>query len=133
MNEKRNANSEGNVSAKNQKANLKPIPSTIRGKKRYVLFALHSESRLRANDVNESLWKVMLKLFGERGVGEQKLWLVLWDERKGSGIARCSNNNVEELKEGLLFMKDVRGANVIPKTMAVSGSISKLKDLMQSS
>ena len=116
--------------AKNQKSNLKPIPSTIRGKKRYVLFALHSESRLRANDVNDALWKVMLRLFGERGVGEQKLWLVLWDERKGRGIARCSNNNVDELKEGLLFMKDVKGTNVIPKTIKVSGSISKLKGLL---
>ena len=130
MGEKRDSISATSGKAKNQKSNLKPIPSTIRGKKRYVLFALHSESRLRPNDVNESLWKVMLNLFGERGVGEQKLWLVLWDERNGRGIARCSYNKVEELKEGILFMKDVKGANVLPKTMKVSGSISKLKELM---
>ena len=94
MGEKRDSISATSGKAKNQKSNLKPIPSTIRGKKRYVLFALHSESRLRPNDVNESLWKVMLNLFGERGVGEQKLWLVLWGERNGRGIAKCSYQQV---------------------------------------
>jgi ribonuclease P/MRP protein subunit POP5 len=129
MNKKSKQSSGESNARKNQKANLKPIPSTIRGKKRYVLFELHSDSRLRANDVNDALWAVLLKLFGEKGVAGQKLWLVLWDEKTGKGIARCSNNKVEELKEGILFMKEVRGAKVVPRTISTSGSMLKLKEL----
>ena len=129
MAEKQNKNSEKGI-AKNQKANLKPVPSTIRGKKRYVLFELHSDSKLRGNDVNDSLWKVLLRLFGENGVGVMKFWLVLWDEKKGKGIARCSDGKADWLKEGVLFLKDVKGTNVIPKTISTSGSISKLKELI---
>ena len=127
MNKKSDSVSGASGQGKNQKANLKPIPSTIRGKKRYVLFELHSDSRLRANDVNDALWAVLLKLFGEKGVAGQKLWLVVWDEKTGKGIARCSNNKVEELKEGILFLKEVKGVKVVPRTISTSGSMLKLK------
>ena len=127
---KKSVGNSSQKAAKNQKANLKPIPSTIRGKKRYVLFALNSEARLSERDVNTALWNVMLKLFGEKGVAGQKLWLVLWDAGKGKGVARCSNSGVEGLKEGILFLKAVGQANVTPKTIATSGSMLKLKELI---
>ena len=79
---KENRKGDPKPAMKNQKANLRPVPSSIRGKKRYVLFSLQSEARLRANDVNDALWKVLLRLFGENGVGEMKYWLGLWDEMK---------------------------------------------------
>ena len=108
-----------------KKKSLKPIPPTLRGKKRYIKFELVCDSLLHEGDVKKGLFAVFSELFGSKGIAEQKLWLV-----KSMGgnkfIVRCSLAKEPEVRAGLLFLSKIAGKPVIPIIMAVSGSIAKL-------
>lgn len=109
------------------KKSMKPIPPTLRGKKRYVKFSLLSGARLREGEVNSAITSVFSSLFGSRGIAEQRLWLIKWFPEYGEGILRCSLPEEESVKAGLLFIQKVGSENVIPTIVKVSGSVRKLK------
>ena len=145
-----------------EKKSLKPIPPTLRGKKRYVLFRLLSNlhgtdsakggappgqtaaspgkagaTTLEAEpfagkafaqkDVSRAIDETFSRLFGAKGMAEQKLFLVKWFPENNSGIIRCSLKELESVKAGLLFIEEVQGTDVVPLIERVSGSIRKLK------
>ncbi|MFH1586961.1 MAG: Rpp14/Pop5 family protein [Candidatus Diapherotrites archaeon] len=110
---------------KNVKKGIKPIPPTMRGKKRYINFELIGGEKLGENEVSKAVWDVFLKLYGEVGVARQKIWMI--EFKKGNGILRCSNETTEEVKAGLLFLKKVASTAVNPKITLVSGSLRKLR------
>ncbi|PIN85414.1 MAG: ribonuclease P protein component 2 [Candidatus Diapherotrites archaeon CG11_big_fil_rev_8_21_14_0_20_37_9] len=112
--------------AEHKKA-LKPIPPTLRGKKRYISFYLHCESNLDENAVKKEIWRVFGGIFGEKGIAEQKLWLVKWYPEKNKGILRCSLKELENVKAGLLFISSVSGVKTMPLIDSVSGSVKKLR------
>ena len=114
-----------------EKTNLKPIPPTIRGKKRYILFSMGSERHLNENDVSAAIWKSVLKLFGEKGAAEMKPWLVLWNRELGRGILRCSHSRANDVREALMFIKEAGSSRVQPGTLLVSGSMAKLKKQLE--
>ena len=109
-----------------KKKSLKPIPPTLRGKKRYIKFQLLTNQKLREMDVKDSVWRVFGRLFGEKGIAEQKLWVVKWLPQN-NGVLRCSLEKEEEAKAGILFIKKIGETPVIPVILGVSGSLSKLK------
>lgn len=110
------------------RAKTKPIPQTMRGKKRYILFELVPQggARLDEKGVSRALWETMLSLYGSVGTARQKLWLVRWNPAKSRGILRCALEHTEEVKAGLLFLKSVSGSAVLPRTLKTSGSVGKL-------
>ena len=112
-----------------KKKSLKPIPPTLRGKKRYVLFGLVcAEGKTFAEkEVFHSVWNTFSKVFGSAGLAEQKLWLLKWFASEGKGVLRCSLPELEKVKAGLLFLQEVKGVKVVPLVLSVSGSAKKLK------
>lgn len=107
-----------------KKKSLNPIPPTLRGKKRYILFELVSDQSLIEIEVKKGIWSVFGNIFGGKGIADQKLWLVKW--YKNHGILRCSLKEEENVKAGLLFLKQIKETPVIPIISKVSGSIKKL-------
>ncbi|HIH16074.1 MAG TPA: hypothetical protein HA252_01575 [Candidatus Diapherotrites archaeon] len=112
---------------KNAKQSMNPIPASYRGKKRYVSFSLSAKERLSEPDVGHAVWETFLHLYGEVGTARQKLWLMGFDSKKSVGVVRCALEHLDEVKAGLLFVKQVDGKPVIPKLLGVSGSIGKVK------
>ena len=129
-----------------QKKSLNPIPSSMRGKKRYVKFrficarqglsspsrgedrALHqAEHALAERDAWLSIQSTFSSLFGSQGMAEQRLWLLKWFPESNEGILRCSLAEEENVKAGLLFVQKVGPENVVPLIVKVSGSVKKLK------
>ena len=115
------------TSPRNVKQSMNPIPATARGKKRYVSFQLVSPEKFPEQDVGLAVWETFLHLFGEVGTARQKLWLVGFDSRKSVGVVRCALEHLDEVKAGLLFVKQVDGKPVVPKLLGVSGSLGKVK------
>lgn len=113
---------------KNVKKSMKPIPKSMRGKKRYILFEIISEKKFAESEVKDALWKTILQLFGEVGAAKQKFWFVKWSGAKNRGIVRCALEHTDEVKIGLLFLKEINRTKVIPKTLLTSGGITKLKE-----
>ena len=109
-----------------EKKSLKPIPPTLRGKKRYIKVEFISEVNLSENDVGNGVLSKFIRIFGEKGVAEQKLWLVKWIG-KNKCIFRCALEKEDDVKTGLLFVKKINEIRVNPIILSVSGSLKKLK------
>lgn len=109
------------------KKRVNPIPPTLRGKKRYVSFEFLSDRDLRRNDVERAVWSAFSRVFGGKGIAEQRLWLAFWSENGNKGVLRCSHLEESNVKAGILFLKAVNDIPVVPVLGKVSGSISKLK------
>lgn len=112
-----------------KKKSLKPIPSTLRGKKRYVLFSLvcAEGKTFSEKEVFHAIWNSFSSVFGSHGLAEQKLWLLKWFPSERKGIVRCSLPELEKVVAGLLFVQQVQGVKVVPLVLSVSGSAKKLK------
>ena len=109
-----------------EKKSLKPIPPTLRGKKRYIKVEFISAVDLNESEVRASIWSKFTRIFGEKGIAEQKLWLVKWIGQNKC-IFRCSLENEDNVKTGLLFVKKIGEIRVNPCILAVSGSLKKIK------
>ena len=116
-----------------KKKSLNPIPSTLRGKKRYVKFRLivGAWSVEWKYFGEKEVWNEMVFVFGfflgGNGIARQRLWLVKWFPETNEGIIRCALHEEENVKAGLLFLQKIGPASVIPIIVAVSGSVKKLK------
>lgn len=119
------------VQIKNAKTRIKALPLSQRGKKRYVLFELAAVKPLSAALVDKEVLKKFSELFGSRGIAVQKLQFIGFFGEKNLGILKCSLQETENVKAGLLFMKSIAGIPVIPRIVSVSGSVKKLKELMK--
>lgn len=114
---------------KNIKKSVKALPSSQRGKKRYILFELLAEKPLSASLVQREVEKKFAELFGSKGMAEQRLHFIGFYGEKNIGILKCSLECCEESKAGLLFLKSVAGIPAIPRIVSVSGSVKKLKGI----
>lgn len=110
-----------------KKLSLKPIPPTLRGKKRYIAFRLECENPLREKEVFEAVWKTFFELFGSVGTARQKLWPIMFSEKQGIAVIRCSLECLHEAKAGILFIKEVHGKPASPRILLVSGSMKRIK------
>lgn len=112
---------------KQGKKNLKPIPSTMRGKKRYVKFFFQAEKPLKERQVQHSLWQHFLEKFGALEVARQRFLVIGFDEKTSWGVLCCSHKSVAEAKQALLEIKEIAGIQVKPAVIRVSGTIRKLR------
>ncbi|HLC79336.1 MAG TPA: Rpp14/Pop5 family protein [archaeon] len=110
-----------------EKKSQKPIPPTLRGKKRYIKFSLLCSANLSERDVGAEISNIFSAIFGASGIASQRLWLIKWFSQKNEGIVRCALPQEENVKAGLLFLQKVRQEQVIPVILKVSGSVKKLK------
>ena len=108
------------------KKSTQPIPSSARGKKRYVKVKFISERQLNEIEVSKAVIAAAQQLFGEQGMAVHRIQFMDFDAKGNAAIVRCSNKAVEQAKTALLFVKRIGDCNVIPVIQRVSGSISKL-------
>ncbi len=107
---------------------LKPIPSTMRERNRYIAFELISGHRFCREDVTKAVWRSSLRFLGERGVSETSLWMMEWDKEKQRGILKVNNRCVDDVRAALALMKEINKIRVIPYVFGVSGTVKKTRE-----
>ncbi len=112
---------------KQLKKSLKPIPLSLRDKKRYVSFTFAEGGKFSEKEVREEVNRVFYHLFGEIGLARKNFQFVSFNEKTQKGILKCRHTEVEDVKAGVLFVKEIGGKPVLPGILRVSGSIGKLK------
>ena len=116
---------------KNLKKTVKALPLSQRGKKRYILFEIFAEKPLSATQVEKAIMQKFSEIFGSKGIAEQRLQFIGFYGAKNFGILKCSLQETENVKAGLLFLKSISGIACIPSIFSVSGSVKKLKELVE--
>ncbi|MFH1229320.1 MAG: Rpp14/Pop5 family protein [Candidatus Aenigmatarchaeota archaeon] len=107
----------------------KPLPSSLRGRKRYIAYQVISESQFIFQDFINSVWHSMLNLLGELGSSQAEIWIArdIYDEARQIGIIRCSHDNVEQVRTSLALIDRIGDVRVIVKVLGISGSIKATK------
>ena len=113
-----------------EKKSMNPIPLSLRDKKRYLVFELITEQNLFGKDVNFALKNHLLKLFGELGLSKMNYQFIQFNEKSKKGILKCRHTAVDDLKAGVLLLKEVNGIKVLPKTLKTSGTVKKAKSFL---
>ena len=108
---------------------LKPLPSSLRPTRRYIAYQVMSEDKIQYNDLLNGIWHSILNFLGEFGASEAEIWIVrnLYDERKQSGMIRCSHRYLEKIRAALSLIERIGDTRVIIKVLGVSGTIKAAK------
>ena len=103
----------------------KPLPSSLRGRRRYIAYQVLSEDKFIFQDLTNSIWHSLLNLLGELGAAEADLWVArnIYDEKRQIGIIRCSHEKVEQVRAALALIERIGDVRIIVKVLGISGSI----------
>ena len=100
---------------------IKTILSTLKEKKRYVLYEIESKRKMN----NQQVIQEGLKNFiGDLGLAKAGLQFI--KSKNNRGIFQVTNKSLNEVRTGLALIQDSENPIRI-KTLKVSGMINKLK------
>lgn len=107
---------------------LKKLP-TLRGRKRYISFRLHSEEPLDFPDVRNAVWNSVLNWLGEERAGRADVWIMKreWNQRTQTGLIRCAPAMVEQVKLALALVHQIGDSKVAFQVTRVSGTIKSAR------
>jgi ribonuclease P/MRP protein subunit POP5 len=107
----------------------KPLPSSLRNRRRYIAFELISEEKVEFQDLSNSIWHSMLNLLGELGASQAEAWIArdIYDSEKQTGIMRCTHDTVEQVRTSLALIDRIGDTRVIVRVLGISGSIDATK------
>ena len=103
----------------------KPLPSSLRDKRRYVVFRVVSEGPVQIDLLAEEIYSSFSSLFGEVGLALSGLRVMkqLYDPEKKIGIVRCQPGHVEETRFTLSMISNVDETPCVVAVEGVTGTI----------
>jgi len=107
----------------------KPLPPSLRGRRRYIAFHVISEEQILLDDLNNTIWHTILNFLGEHGASKTDIWFAkdTYDEKKQMGLIRCSHTSVEQIRTSLALIERIGDTRVVVKVLGISGTINAAK------
>jgi ribonuclease P/MRP protein subunit POP5 len=108
---------------------VKVLSPTLKERKRYILFKIHSDNILKKEIVAKQCTEACLRFLGEFGCAEAGVQFLpeTWDQKEQTGIIRTGHKWVDKTKSALALIKEINGKKVTVSTILTSGSLNKLK------
>ncbi|HIH44458.1 MAG TPA: hypothetical protein HA257_05115 [Candidatus Methanoperedenaceae archaeon] len=100
---------------------MKPLPPTLRERRRYLAIEAYSEDAISQSDLAAEIWNAAGSLFGDKGSSECGLRIISF--KGGHGIVRCSGDMVREARAVLATITAVKGTRVGIMVRGVAGTI----------
>lgn len=115
---------------------LKPLPSTLREKKRYLVFeVLSKHTHLPLAKAVKAIAFAYTSLHGSKGSANAGLLYLARrsHDQLSKGMIRVNRNHVTDLKASLPLIKDIDGHDAIIRSIGVSGMIKKAENKFMAS
>ena len=111
---------------------MKPLLSSLREKKRYVVFQSVSLESIPFKDISKSIKEHFLSLVGIKGYAKAGIIILpeRWNKSKNMGIIKVNHTSLSDLKMALASIKSVNGEKAIMQSIGVSGILNKTKKFM---
>jgi ribonuclease P/MRP protein subunit POP5 len=109
---------------------MKPLPPSMREKKRYLKFKVHAEEPINFGELSDSVWETSLNYLGSKRTGEANHWLIKnqFDKERQKGVIKVEKSCVEDFRTALTLVDKIGDKKGFIEVQQVSGSIKKLKD-----
>ena len=103
---------------------LKKRPS-IREKRRYIFFKVHSEMGIDYENIKNAVWDSLSEWMGTNDLSKANVKFVknLWNRKKQFGVISVSHRLVDHVKVGLGLVHQIGDSRVLFQTLLVSGTI----------
>jgi ribonuclease P/MRP protein subunit POP5 len=107
----------------------KPMPPSLRGRRRYIAYHVTSEEKILLQDLINSIWHSILNFLGEQGSSKADIWIAknTYDDKRQMGLIRCSHLTVEHIRAALALIERIGDTRVVVKVLGVSGTIKAAK------
>jgi RNase P/RNase MRP subunit POP5 len=108
---------------------------TLREKKRYVFFRVHSAEKVDYRMVRDAITNSLLNWLGDKDLALARPWVIknLWDQGRQEGVLRCSHTYVDDVKVSLGLIHQIGDSRVIIQSFRVSGTIKSGKKKIHNS
>jgi RNase P/RNase MRP subunit POP5 len=105
-------------------------PPSMRAKKRYLIFRLHSSGPVGFQDMKNAVWNSVLNWLGDNEAPNADMHIIknLWDHGNQTGFIRCHPRYVDQVKMALALIHQIGDEKVIFQTIRVAGTIKSGKE-----
>jgi RNase P/RNase MRP subunit POP5 len=98
-----------------------------RKRRRYINFWLEGDDGFSLKGVADAVQRSVLALYGVQGLSRIEPNLIEFDEGVQSGILRCNNSHLREMRASLAFITSIGESAAAIHVERVSGTIRSLK------
>ncbi len=104
--------------------------STMRDRRRYIVFELISKNPVKYEDMKNAVWNSIMNFLGENDTSRTNIHIIknLWNQKQQTGFIRCSNKYVDHIKVALSMIHQIGDEKVIFYTKRVFGTIKSAKN-----
>ena len=106
--------------------NMKGMLSSLKEKKRYIVFEVLSEKKHSSESIKKAVNQGLRSFLGDLGLA--KAGLIWVDCGENKGILRTSVKESDNIKAGLTLVKDINNEKALIKTIGTSGILNKAKE-----
>lgn len=103
----------------------KALLPSLREKKRYVVFGVHSEKTLSFGEIKDAIFEAYKDLFGSIGLAKAGIDFV--EYKDGKGILKVSNKEVNNIKASFCNVRKINKQDIILRSLGVSGILNKAR------
>ncbi|MCX6814771.1 MAG: hypothetical protein NTY20_03950 [Candidatus Aenigmarchaeota archaeon] len=105
-------------------------PPSMRSKKRYLIFRLHSSEPADFQDMKNAVWNSVLNWLGDNEAPNADIHIIknLWNGKEQTGFIRCAPKYVDSVKLAIALIHQIGDQKVIFQTVRVSGTIKSGKE-----
>ncbi|MFQ5887409.1 MAG: Rpp14/Pop5 family protein [Candidatus Hydrothermarchaeales archaeon] len=101
------------------------LPSTLRAKKRYIAFKVHSDAPVKREEVVGAIWHTVLGFLGEKATSNLGLWIK--DFHQQQGFLVCNHKKVGEVIGCLTLVNEISHRKASIEVLGISGTVKALK------
>lgn len=115
---------------------LKPLPSTLRERKRYLVFeVLSKHTNIPLAKASKAIAFTYASLHGSKGAANAGLLYISKrsHDEVSRGMMRVNRKYITDLKASLPLIKEIDGHDVIIRSVGVSGMIKKAESKFMAS
>ncbi|MEM4389926.1 MAG: Rpp14/Pop5 family protein [Candidatus Micrarchaeia archaeon] len=103
---------------------LKP---TMREKDRWLALEVASEGEVSEREVSEAVERAALAFLGQLGVARAGVRFVEFDAKRGICVLQCNAAEVLSVRAALFLLDEIGKKRAALRTLAVSGTLRKLR------
>lgn len=109
---------------------MKLLPS-LRQKKRYVVFEIHSPKTFSFSEVKEEAENALRQFLGQLGMAKAGIMFVKEKYKNQRFILKVNHTMVDECKAGVMLIKKIKNIPVITRSVVVSGTLKKASSYLE--
>ncbi|MEM3031080.1 MAG: Rpp14/Pop5 family protein [Candidatus Micrarchaeia archaeon] len=100
---------------------------TMKEKDRWIALEVTGEGEVGEREVRDAVERAALAFLGELGIAGAGVRFVEFDARKKMCVLRCAVTWVQPVRAALLLLNQIGGRKAAVRTIAISGTLRKLR------